>query len=238
MAVQKKPRLEQQINEEGLRFLGKHISREKALALLCATLLACAMPMVMGARYWADIPELLETGLTGVNGEDDSLPRWAVVFVIPGLMCLLNGIAHGQLMLHQARKRVPPKQIRVVGRWGVPIVGIFLSSAVIRWAAGLTALPTAFLLSCALSLALLLLGGHLWDCPMDAALSLRLIRKEGWSEEAAHWDRMHRFAGTVWLAAGLLVLLDTMLCDRVSALGATALLAALILSMLAAGKRG
>ena len=44
----KKPTLEQQINEDGIRFLGKHISREKALALMVVTTLACAMPIVLG----------------------------------------------------------------------------------------------------------------------------------------------------------------------------------------------
>ena len=43
----KKPTLEQQINEDGIRFLGKHISREKALALMVVTTLACAMPIVV-----------------------------------------------------------------------------------------------------------------------------------------------------------------------------------------------
>lgn len=79
---------------------------------------------------------MVTTGLVGINGEDDSLPRWAVVFLIPGLMCLLNVIVHGQLMLHQSKMKIPPKQIRVVGRWGVPIVGTFLSAGMIQYAAG------------------------------------------------------------------------------------------------------
>ena len=75
-AVQKKkPTLEQQVNEEGIRFLGKHVSREKAAALFAATLLACAMPMILGVRDWARIPQMVTTGLVGINGEDDSLPR-------------------------------------------------------------------------------------------------------------------------------------------------------------------
>ena len=78
----KKPTLEQQINEDGIRFLGKHISREKALALMVVTTLACAMPIVLGVMWWEQIPQLVTTGLVGVDGKDDSLPRWAVVFAI------------------------------------------------------------------------------------------------------------------------------------------------------------
>ena len=60
----KKPTLEQQINEDGIRFLGKHISREKALALMVVTTLACAMPIVLGVMRWEQIPQLVTTGLT------------------------------------------------------------------------------------------------------------------------------------------------------------------------------
>ena len=236
-AVQKKkPTLEQQVNEEGIRFLGKHVSREKAAALFAASLLACAMPMILGVRDWARIPQMVTTGLVGINGEDDSLPRWAVVFLIPGLMCLLNVIVHGQLMLHQSKMKIPPKQIRVVGRWGIPIVGTFLSAGMIQYAAGEAVLPLPFTASCILCLAMMLLGGHLWDCPTNAVLSLRHAFT-GMVQEGDSWKSLHRFAAIVWLAAGLAALLDTMLHNQVAVIGVTALLAALILPELWA-KRG
>lgn len=237
-SVRKKVKPEEQINEEGIRFLGKHVSREKAWGLLAVTLLVCAMPMVLGALRWSVIPETVTTGLTGVNGQDDSLPRWAVVFLIPGLMCLLNGIAHGQLMLHQGRMKVPPKQIRIVGRWGVPIVGTFLSSAIIQYAAGEAVLPLAFTLSCILSLIMMILGGRLWDCSTDALLSLRHALPKERQIDPSLWKRLHRIAGVLWLVAGLLALLDTMLHSQVSIMGVTALLIALVIPELLAKKEG
>ncbi len=231
----KKPTLEQQINEDGIRFLGKHISREKALALMAVTTLACAMPILLGVMRWEQIPQLVTTGLVGVDGKDDSLPRWAVVFAIPGLMCLLNLIVHGQLLLHQAQMKVPPKQIRVLGRWGIPFVGTFLSTAIIQYAAGEAVLPLAFTVSCILSLAMMLLGGHLWDCPADAAISLKHAFT-GTVQEGDLWKSVHRFAAVLWLAAGLAALLDTMLHSRLSAMGGIILLAALILPELRAKK--
>ena len=235
-AVQKKkPALEQQINEEGIRFLGKHVSREKATALFAATLLACAMPMILGVRDWARIPQMVTTGLVGISGEDDSLPRWAVVFLIPGLMCLLNVIVHGQLMLHQSKMKIPPKQIRVVGRWGIPIVGTFFSAGMIQYAAGEAVLPLPFTASCILSLAMMLLGGHLWDCPADAVISLKHAFT-GTVQEGDLWKSVHRLAAVLWLAAGLAALLDTMLHSRLSAMGGIILLAALILPELRAKK--
>ena len=37
--------------------------------------------MILGVRYWDQIPEIVETGLIGPGGKDDSLPRWAVAFL-------------------------------------------------------------------------------------------------------------------------------------------------------------
>ena len=235
-AVQKKkPTLEQQISEDGIRFLGKHVSREKALALMAVTTLACAIPMILGVTRWEQIPQLVTTGLVGVDGKDDSLPRWAVVFAVPGLMCLLNVIVHGQFLLHQAQMKVPPKQIRVIGRWGIPIVGTFLSTAVIQSAAGEAVLPLAFAVSCILSLAMMLLGGHLWDCPTDSAISLKHAFT-GTVQEGDLWKSVHRIAAVLWLAAGLAALLDTILHGRLSVMGVIIPLAALILPGLRAKK--
>ena len=131
--------------------------------------------------------------------------------------------------------KVPPKQIRVLGRWGIPFVGTFLSTTIIQYAAGEAVLPLAFTVSCILSLAMMLLGGHLWDCPADAVISLKHAFT-GTVQEGDLWKSVHRLAAVLWLAAGLAALLDTMLHSRLSAMGGIILLAALILPELRAKK--
>ena len=67
----------------GAEIFGKHLSPEKQRALLIVTLTACALPMILGVRMWDRIPEIVETGLIGPGGQDDSLPRWAVALLLP-----------------------------------------------------------------------------------------------------------------------------------------------------------
>ena len=93
----KLPGMTREMEMESARMFGKHVTKEKAILLLVVTMLACAMPIQVGIRLWDQIPEIVETGLIGMDGKDDSLPRAAVVFLVPGLMCLLNLICHGQL---------------------------------------------------------------------------------------------------------------------------------------------
>ncbi|MFV0498010.1 MAG: SdpI family protein [Candidatus Fimivivens sp.] len=187
---------------------GKHMSRQKRIILLLVTLLCCAMPMIMGIRFWHDIPALVPSGLIGMDGKDDSLPRWVVALGLPGLMCLLNAIAHAQLWRHQNRMTLPPSHIRLTGRWGFPVISVIFCSGMIRQSLGHPPLPLVFLTPCIIGLLLLIFGGQMWACPQDAKVALRFSFA---TRSAQTWNAVHRTAGSAWMAAGLLTLLNVML---------------------------
>lgn len=72
-AVQKKkPTLEQQISEDGIRFLRASTFPGKRLALMAVTTLGLRHPMILGVTRWEQIPQVVTTGLVGVDGKDDS----------------------------------------------------------------------------------------------------------------------------------------------------------------------
>lgn len=195
---------------QGAKMFGKHVSKEKGRLLLGMTLLACAAPVLSGLHFWDAIPEIYETGLIGANGEDDSLPRWAIVFAIPALMCLLNFLCHNQLRMSQKQMVLPKAYFRLVGRWGFPIISVLFAGGLIREAAGEQALALTYLTPCVLGLGLMILGAHMYDCKENAALALNfsflgdnpVLRKE-----------VHRFAGVLWLTSGLVVIAMAMFTD-------------------------
>lgn len=190
----------------GALLFGKHVSKTKGRLLLIVTLLTCALPVILGLRLWEEMPEIVPTGLIGADGKDDSLPRAAVAFGLPALMCLLNLLAHMQLYLNQKRMTVPKAHVRLVGRWGFPVISVLFCGGMDLEAAG-QSWDLSFAAPCVLGLALLLLGSHLWDCPRDAAVSLRFALT---GPRGADWDAAHRFAGGVCLAAGVLTVAGTM----------------------------
>ena len=128
MSTQKKKKAldpaSRQAEMEGARLFGKHVSKTKGRLLLAVTLVCCALPVGLGLRLWEEIPEIVEPGLIGMDGRDDSLPRAAVVFALPGLMCVLDLLAHYQLLVSQKRMTVPKAHVRLVGRWGFPIISV------------------------------------------------------------------------------------------------------------------
>ena len=197
---------QRQAEIEGARLFGKHVSKTKGRLLLAVTLVACALPVIVGVRLWEEIPEIVPTGLIGADGKDDSLPRAAVVFGLPGLMCLLDLLAHIQLLANQRRMTVPKPHVRLVGRWGFPIISVLFCGGMTLQSAG-RAWDLSFVAPCALGLLLLLLGSHMWDCPRDSRISRQFALA---GRPGADWDGIHHLTGGVWLAAGLLAIAGAM----------------------------
>lgn len=207
MSSQRKTKRERELEAQAAALLGKHVSAQKQKLLLGVTLAACALPMLLAVRLWDKIPELVHTGLIGTSGEDDSISRAMVVFGLPALMCLMDLIGHFTLYRNQKRNTIPPAYTRLVGRWGFPVISVlFCSGMILQSAGGDLTLP--FVTPCLLGLVLMQLGAHMWDCPKDAKLALRMRWTEG---SDAVWKSVHRFAGWLWLATGLLLIGWTML---------------------------
>lgn len=216
--------IDREVEIRGAKAFGKHVSKEKGRLLLIVTLLCCAAPMILGLRLWDQIPEIYETGLIGATGEDDSLPRWAIVFVIPGLMCLLNFLCHNQLRVCQNQMVLPKAHFRLVGRWGFPIISVLFAGGLIREAAGFETMELTFLTPCILGLVLMMLGAHMYDCKEDAKISLNFSFLQG---NPILRKEVHRFAGLLWLIVGLAVIVLAMFTGSSTIITAVIVLAAL-----------
>ena len=212
-----------QLEMEGAKLFGKHVSKEKAAVLLVLSLAVCALPMVMGLRLLDQMPELIPSGMLKRNGEADSFPRWVAAFGQPAFLCLLNLITHVQLWIHQTKMVPPPGLPRVLGRWGIPVFSMLYCSFMVQTAVG-QVVTDEFWLSCLAGLALLILGSHMWECPKEARVALRFPVTEK-SPEA--WKKMHGFAGWLWMAAGLVLLAALTLSFGTVWLQAAALLVSL-----------
>ena len=213
------------------RIFGRHVSPAKALAALIAALLCCASPMLLGLRLWDAIPPIVQTGLIGAEGLDDSMPRAVLVFGVPGLFCLLCLICHAQLWRHQRAETLPPMPVRLLGRWALPVLAVLLCPLWMLSAAGRSA-DWRFYAPCALGLLLLLAGAHFFDCPRESKFAFHLKRIE---YKAAAWRDTHRAAGIAWMAAGLLLLAVWFATGKLGALSAALTLLLLLLPLPAAG---
>lgn len=220
---QTQTREQRELEKASAAILGHHVSEEKGSILLAYTVLACIVPMALGLRLWRDIPLVVETGLAGPGGQDDSLPRWALVFLLPGIFLALNVINHLQLRRFQRMETVPPRHMRLMGRWGFPLVELLLCAWAIPAGAGQAALTGTLLPLWLAGLALQFAGGCLLDCPRGARFTLAGLPG---MENPASWRAVHRVAGFSCLTGGALVLFDAALAPAYPVIAALILLSA------------
>ena len=217
--------LSREQEREASRLFGRHVSTPKALCVGLASLLCCLLPMLLGLRLWEKIPALVQTGLIGPGGTDDSVPRAVLVFGVPGLFAVLDLISNAQLWLHQKLEKLPPTPVRMTGRWGIAVLGTLLSPFWLLRASG-SSVTALFYLPCLLALLLMLLGTHFFDCPRGAKLAFR-FKRIACREKA--WRKTHRAAGVGWMLAGLLLLALRYGLRRIPPLSALPLLLLLLI---------
>ncbi len=216
---------QREIERRAAAVLGRHVTKEKGVFLLAFTALACLAPSALGVRLWNEIPLIVETGLIGPGGEDDSIPRWALVFLLPGFFFLLDVINHMQLRRFQEQEKVPPRHMRLMGRWGFPIIGLALCAWAIPAGAGQGGLTATLLPLWGVGLLLMFAGGHFLDCPRTARFALRGLPG---TDDPSAWNAVHRFAGLCCLTAGLLLIYVAAIRPVYSVVAALILLAAVL----------
>ena len=214
---------QRELERRSAAILGHHVSAEKGTALLAYTALACLAPAALGLRLWREIPLVVQTGLVGLNGQDDSLPRWALVVLLPGFFLLLDVINHVQLRRFQRMEKVPPRQTRLMGRWGFPLVALLLCAWAIPAGAGRPDVTLTLLPLGGAGLLVMIAGGHFLDCPRDARFSLGGLPG---TDDPASWREVHRLAGFSFLTGGALLLYDAALAPAYPLVAALLLLSA------------
>ena len=193
------------------KIFGRHVDQKKAILLFVGALILAACPMIMGARLYDRIPEIVETGLVSVTGEDDSLPRWALVFLLPGIFTLGTIICHAQLWICQKKQKLPPTTVRLLGRWTVAVISVFFSSWAISRGADFP-LSGMFYIYLLLACILLIAGGHFYGCSKDAAVA---IRSDFTKLRDRNWNAVHNSVGLCCFAAGIIICFAAMLFDSV-----------------------
>lgn len=191
------------------KFFGKHVTPLKAIVLFIVAVLIAAMPIIIGIHHYDAIPETVLTGIVDASGKDDSMPRPVLVYGIPALFTVLTIICHAQLWIHQKLQRVPKASIRLLGRWVMPVISLFLCTWIEHSAAGVTH-SRAFILSCFIGAAFILVGAQVFDSKASSffALNFEYVKRNEITRRISH-----RIVGGAFLLSGIIILLPMMFTD-------------------------
>ncbi len=179
--------------------------KNKKTEMLITTLL-CLLPAAAGLLVYDRLPERIATHF-GINGEPNGWSgRAFAVFFIPVFMAVIN------LVVQLALNADPKKQnmgaaLRTVSVWIVPALSIVTSFVILGGALGYP-VHAETIMPLLIGLILIIVGNYLPKTGQNYTVGIKLPWTLA-SEE--NWNRTHRAAGFLWFAAGILMIVFTLL---------------------------
>lgn len=165
----------------------------------------CLAPILLGLAMYDRLPEMVPTHFNMHGVPDGWSSKPMAVFGLPLLMAALNLLCHwGMGRVQPGEHKVAPNILVNMVGWIVGIISVIVVPMCLFMAVGVD-VPIAFVMNILLAVVFLMVGNYLPKCKMNAYIGIKLP----WTYSSdENWRRTHRLGGFVWVAAGLLLLVN------------------------------
>ena len=173
------------------------------------------LPMLVGVLLWNKIPDTVATHF-GSNGEANGWSSKAfAVFGLPAFLFVIH-IFCIAVTLNDPKKRNIGKMMLTMIFWIVPICSIIANGSIFAYALGIR-VDFNMVVGGMLGILFLVLGNYMSKNQQNYTVGIRLPWTLN-SEE--NWNKTHRLASKLWVAAGIVFLLNIFLRSDVILIGA------------------
>lgn len=169
---------------------------------IIVTTLITLLPMVAGLCLWSFLPDRVPTHWNFAGEIDGWSSKAFAVFGLPGIIVVCHLLCVLGTAADPKHKNVSGKMLNLV-YWITPVVSIVVGGATYMAAFGL---PFRMELVGMLMMGVMfiVLGNWLPKCQPNYTVGIKLP----WTiHDEDNWRRTHRFAGPVWVAGGVVMLL-------------------------------
>lgn len=164
------------------------------------TTAVCLLPLVFGAMLYPRLPERVATHWNFAGQADHWAPKYVAVWLLPVIHMVLNLVLHAVVNSDPRRANQPPA-LTFISKW-IPAVTALFTQPMLLLAAVDESFPKVGMVTTIVGVLLIVTGNYLPKCRYNYTLGIKLP----WTlADEDNWDRTHRFAGWVYLAAGVLL---------------------------------
>ena len=175
---------------------------KKNWKLLTITSLIILLPMAVGLLLWNQLPESIPSHWNAAGEIDGWSSKALTVFGLPLLMlglqwlCLLGTAA-------DPKKENHPEKILQLVFWIIPVISVVLFIVTYAVALG-KEVRVEVVMPVLVGLVLTITGNYLPKCKQNYTIGIKIP----WTlNNEENWNRTHRFAGWLWTACGLVIML-------------------------------
>lgn len=180
---------------------------------LIITSLVILLPTILGLIFWDKLPESMPRHW-GINGNADAYSgKGFTVFVLPLMMLAFHWTA---ILITAADKKNQAQNSKVFTMvlWMIPVMNLALFFMAVNLAAG-SGLSVNFTLL-PIALMFIIIGNYMPKCRQNYTIGIK-VRWALANEE--NWNATHRVGGRMWVAGGIVLLLMSLLPEKVSVWG-------------------
>ena len=170
------------------------------------------LPILFGLIFWNELPEQMTTHW-GLDGEADGWSNRALaVFGLPVLILAVHWICIF-FTARDPKNKGQNKKVFGMVIWITPIISLFACGLTYGVAFG-KAFQPYMISNLLMGAVFVVIGNYMPKCKQNYTIGIKIK----WTlENEENWNMTHRFAGKVWVAGGLLLLVCALLPDVVAA---------------------
>ncbi len=160
------------------------------------------LPMLVGLLIWKKLPDTMTTHWAADGATNGWSSKVFAIFALPIIMLVIQWLCIILTTLDPKSKE-QSKKISSMVYWIVPILSVIISTYMYSFALGV-AIGSDILIRIPMGLIFLIFGNFMPKCKQNRTIGIKVP----WTlKNEENWNKTHRFAGKLWVAGGLLIIM-------------------------------
>lgn len=170
---------------------------------LIITTIIILLPILAGMILWNQLPQQFPTHFNAAGEVDGWSSKAFGVFGLPLILVALQWLCVvGSLKMDPKAENLQGKMFSLV-LWIIPVLSVVMNALVYCTAMGMD-MKVQIIVPLLVGLLLVIIGNWLPKCKPTWTLGIKLP----WTlADEDNWNRTHRFAGPIWVAGGMVIML-------------------------------
>ena len=170
---------------------------------LIITTILILLPILAGIILWNRLPEQFPTHFNAAGEVDGYGSKAFGVFGLPLILVAFQWLCVvGSLKMDPKAENLQGKMFSLV-LWIIPVLSVVMNALVYCTAMGMD-MKVQIIVPLLVGLLLVIIGNWLPKCKPTWTLGIKLP----WTlADEDNWNRTHRFAGPIWVAGGMVIML-------------------------------
>ena len=171
---------------------------------LILTTIITLLPILVGLFYWNQLPDKMATHFDLEGTPNGWSSKWFALIGIPAFLAVVNALCTILTETDPRRHKYPEQMMKLV-YWICPVISWLCAGLTISYELGIEFVAMPKMASLLMGSMFVVIGNYLPKVKQNYYMGIRLP----WTySDEENWNRTHRMAGKLWVAGGIVLLLN------------------------------